>query len=149
MKRLIPLSLLLLPLSSNAEFSIAGGQEFIHDDRVDEQSFELRYFGEEWKHWTAYIGNNNTIGGDLYYTNGSVEYGFGIEYADELELVGTNMAYQLRIDYNINEDWSVGVKHRSNCKDVCRNVPGLSWLPKGPEDESNTGYNFLMVRYKF
>ena len=150
MKHLIPLLLLSLPFSANADVSIASGFDFLHDK--GKPYTEIRYHGEDWKYWTVYAGTDNTFGGDLYYTLFKQwEVGFGIEHANggEDSKVETEAAYQGRIDYNIDEHWAVSYKHRSNCKDLCRQFPGLSWMPKGSEDKHNSGLNYITLRYTF
>jgi hypothetical protein len=148
-KLIVILGLLLLPLYTHAEFSIASGVDVDHD--AGKTYTEVRYFGEDWKHWSTYVGTNNTIGADVYFTvYDKVQLALGVEYANKVsDVVSTNGAYQLRIEYLITNTWSVGVKHRSNCRTLCNKYSELKWLPHGDIHTTNYGFNFLFVRYKF
>lgn len=147
MKYAIALALLLTSSIANAEFSIAGGFDIQHDQ--GRPYAEVRYFGEDWRHWSAYVGTDNTVGIELYTSLFGIELGWGVEYANSGDqIVSTPLAYQLRFEYPINDTWDVGLKHRSNCKKVCNNDL-LDWVPHGEQDSWNNGYNFLYLRHRF
>lgn len=161
MKQLIGL-LLLFIISTNAysEFSLAAGQDF-HKD-IGKGYGEIRWrgtlsnnglFGTGWGDrfgYSLYAGESNTYGIDAFQTWGRFTFGFGIEAADsDVHVVDSDGGYELLFEWAFTEHWAASMKHRSNCRQICRNVPGLQVLPKGHDDRSNTGYNFLMVRYSF
>jgi hypothetical protein len=148
MKHAIALALLLTSSIANAEFSIAGGADFWHDQ--GRPFIEIRYFGEEWRHWSAYVGNENTIGLELYTTIYGFELGMGIEHANaHTDIVDTTWAYGLRIERQFSKsDWSYGFKHRSNCRTVCDNDV-MKAFRIGSDDSQNAGFNALFLRYRF
>lgn len=147
MKYAIAIILLLTTHTANAEFSIAGGVDLVHD--AGRPYAEVRYFGEDWKHWSAWLGTDRSIGAEVYTTVYGLELGLGIENAKgDNTVVSTPWAYQIRFEYPINESWAVGVKHRSNCKMVCDNKL-LDWVPHGEDKDFNHGFNFLYLRHRF
>lgn len=141
----ILLMLLFVPLGAQAEWSVAAGVDTVVPR---EPMVELRYFGETWKHWSAYISSNNVVGGEFYLHPGLFELGIGLEYARPTEIVDTPLAYQLRLEYRINEALGIGIRHRSNCKEIC-DVRCLRPFRIGSDDSLNNGYNFLYLRYRF
>lgn len=162
--------ILLLPLSANAdpitlfggesEFSLALGAD-VHKD-MGKKYGELRYreilsenglfgwgLGDDFG-FSLYAGEMNTYGVDIYLTFGKLMLAWGAELADRTnEVVDSNGGYELLIEYAFTEHWALGIKHRSNCRQICSKVPGLSFLPKGDDDKTNGGYNFLVLRYTF
>ena len=150
MKRAIVLLLLLTSSIANAEFTIAGGVDIQHDR--GHPYAEVRYFGEEWRHWSAWVGTDRMVGAELYTTIFGIQFGLGYEYANEKagdnRIVSTPWAYQVRFEYSINDRWDIGLKHRSNCKMICDNEL-LDWLPHGEDEDWNYGYNFLYLRHRF
>jgi hypothetical protein len=148
MKHAIILALLLTAsTTANAEISIAGGVDIAHD--AGKPYAEIRYFGEEWRWWSAWIGTDRSIGAEVYTTIYDLEIGLGIENAKSGgEIVSTPWAYQIRFEYPINEKWGIGLKHRSNCKAVCNN-DFLDWIPHGDKEDWNHGNNFLYIRHRF
>jgi hypothetical protein len=123
--------------------SVAMGGDIGHD--TGKGYAEMRLSG---LHWSAYVATDSTIGGDA--TVGTrVRFGVGVEYADSkrLPLVRSGLAYALRLEGRLSDKWSIGIKHRSNCSDICRGV--LKPLALGREDKPNAGYNFLYLRRSF
>lgn len=153
MKHAIAITLLffLSPIA-NAEFSIAGGFDIQHD--AGRPYAEVRYFGEDWEHWSAWIGTDSSIGIELYTTADwiglpKLQLGIGPEYAAPgNRIVSTPWAYQIRFEYKLTEQWDIGIKHRSNCKAICNNKY-LEWIPHGEKEDWNHGYNFLYARFRF
>ena len=159
------LVLALLPLTVSAEqydfnLSIASGTDFIHDKgksyseiRWRQNLVILEPSDNMWKPdtigYSIYAGSMSTKGIGIYATWGKFLFGWGPEYADIGEFVPTEHGYELLAEYAFTESWAVSIKHRSNCRDVCRRVPGLDVLKKGPEDEHNQGYNYITLRYTF
>jgi len=170
LKNILLTLILLLPLSANAEqFTLFGGEsEFslalgrdIH--KAPEQNYgEIRYrevlsenglfgwgLGDDFG-FSLYAGEMNTYGADIYLTFGKMMFAWGAEIADRTDdVVDSNGGYELLIEYAFTEHWALGIKHRSNCRQICDQVPGFSVLPKGDEDKTNGGYNFLVLRYTF
>lgn len=153
MKHLAAITLLLLSFSARAEFTIAGGFDIAFDQ--GRPYAELRYFGEKYRFWNAYVATDSGIGAEVYYTfeglNGDIQFGWGLEYGvANPDIVDTNLAYDLRFEYYPSQlkDWSFGLKHRSNCKTVCDNEL-LKWARIGDDDSENHGYNFLFARWSF
>jgi len=148
MKYILALLLLLLTNAANAEFSIAGGAD-IHND-LGRPWVELRYFGEKFRHWSAYIDNEKTIGVEGYITLfDKLDIGLGIEHSEaHSEIVDTEWAYGLRIEYHLNSKWDVGVKHRSNCRTVCDN-DAMRFFRLGDDNSMNAGFNYLYLRHRF
>ena len=143
---------------ANEGFSVAGGLDFIHDQGLEYA--ELRWrdnlmddglfgYGDSFG-WTLYGGSMETVGIGIYNTWGPLLIGWGAEAADPQEdVVETEGGYEILIEYAMTEHWALSLKHRSNCRDVCRNIPGLDALPKGAMDKSNKGFNYLMLRFTF
>ncbi len=155
---------LLLPLSANAEaFTLFGGESNlsiaagtdIHkalgydygEVRYRETLYEFESdFWDEFG-FSLYAGTMMTLGGDLYVTHGNWMYGWGIEGAKSNEdVVDSIGGYELLVEYEMTEHWAISLKHRSNCRQICRN---LDFMPKGSQDKSNGGFNWLMLRYTF
>ena len=156
---------LLLSFSANADpislfggesnFSLAYGPD-IH--KAPQQNYgEMRYretlhVFEEDTYWdefgySLYVGGMYTLGADLYITRNKWMFGWGIEGAKRnSDVVDSTGGYELLIEYEIAEQWALSLKHRSNCRQICRNLP---FMPKGDEELANGGYNFLMLRYIF
>ncbi len=161
--------ILLLSFSANAEdttifggesnFSLALGTD-IHK-ALGHVYGEFRYretlhVFEEDTYWdefgfSLYTGSMITFGGDLYITRNNWMFGFGLEGAkSDDEVVDSTGGYELLIEYALPwEHWAISLKHRSNCRQICRAVPGLDWMPKGDENKSNGGFNWIMLRYTF
>lgn len=141
--------------SAQAGVSIAGGQDF--GFAKGQQYGEIRYSHDLYEFdggnifgASAYLGSMNTKGAGIYFKGEYLLFGIGVETADEDEdVVDTTDGYELRLEVKVAEHWSVGVKHRSNCSVVCREVPVMNGMKKGPEDKSNHGFNFVIVRYEF
>ena len=168
LKTILLTLVLLLPFSANAEFTLFGGEsEFslafgpdIYKE-VGKKYGELRYretlylfkgdgiWGGFWDEfgYSAYAGSMTTLGLDLYITHNQWMFGWGIEGARKnTDVVDSTGGYELLIEYAFTEQWALSLKHRSNCRQICRNI---SFLPKGDEDKSNGGFNFLLLRYMF
>ncbi len=138
-----------------SEISLAYGPD-IHKD-LGKKYWEFRYretlhIFQEDTYWdefgfSAYSGSMYTLGGDLWITRNNWMFGFGVEGAKrDSDVVDSTGGYELLIEYKITKQWALSLKHRSNCRQICRNIP---FLPKGDEDLSNGGFNFLMARYNF
>ena len=164
MKGLLISVLLLLPIAASAgelfedgRVAFTVGFDVAHDP--SEPFAELRYidtrtpFFHGTKYalgWSAFVGTKNTIGAEIFYPYEQWEFGLGIEYSDVVEdVVGTEGKYNLRIGYNITEQWSVQLLHKSNCSYVCERVPLMDVLPHGSEDKVNHGYNYLSLSYRY
>ena len=168
-KNILITLILLLPLSANADpislfgepgiFSIAAGTD-VHK-AIGYEYGEIRYrellytFEEEDGFWdtfgfSLYAGSMTTFGADLYITHNQWMFGWGIEGANSNEeVVDSTGGYELLVEYAFTEHWALSLKHRSNCRQICRKIPGFDLLPKGDEDKTNGGFNWLMVRYAF
>ncbi len=148
MKYTLALLIFLLATAANAEFSIAGGSDFRND--VGRPWVELRYFGEKFRHWSAYVDNERTIGLEGYITFfDKLDIGMSIEHSKtHPDIVDTAWAYGLRIEYHFNSKWDVGVKHRSNCRTVCDNDV-MKFFRLGDDDSINRGFNYLYLRRRF
>ena len=96
--------------------------------------------------WSGVIGTDNTIGGDVFVTNNDWLFGLGVEHSRADDIVGTAWKYQIRIEYEIVDNLSVGLVHKSNCNKVCEEA-GLFFLPRGPKDLPNSGYNYVGLRW--
>ena len=157
MKKVLFILLILVPAIAQAEWAASYGLDARHD--MGREYAEVRYLdlstpffhGTDYAFgWSAYAGTDNTHGADIFYPYKNWEFGWGVEYSDYQEdLVETTWKYELRIGYNFTKHISAQLLHKSNCKGICGNVPGLSILPHGGEDVSNKGLNYLslMVRY--
>ena len=146
MKYLILACLLALMPYTYAQVSIAAGADVAYD--AGRPMVEVRYFGQAWEHWSVYAGNDRTVGGDLYASFLNLQLGFGIEYANPNNFIDTQFAYALRLEYKIDNHWSIGARHRSNCRTVCDN-PLLRWARMGSDYSKNSGLNYLFIRRKF
>lgn len=155
MKQFIVGLLFLTPFTASAGFSVATGVEIGYAE--GQQYTEIRYQHDLHKFdggnifgISGYVGSMNTKGIGMYVIDTPVLYGIGVETADRDEdVVATKKGYEIRLEWFITEQLSLGLKHRSNCSVLCRNVPVLNGFPKGPEDENNHGFNFLILRYDF
>lgn len=156
MKKLILLAVLLIPVTGFAEddkITVFGGVDTKHDR--GEIFSEIRYHGEKHMNfygydigWSVYIGANNTTGIELVYPYKDWEFGWGIENSDAIEnVVETVWKYGIRIEYNINNWLSVGLVHKSNCRDLCTQLP-LDFIPHGSSEHSNRGFNYIGFRVK-
>ncbi len=157
-----------------SEWSIAGGYDIIHsydDDRrieeaqedepeLVEEYWEARYRSELYQFDTddgvrsglglsIYGGSKNTVGFGIYGTYGPMLFGWGIEHAEPDYLTSTEGGYEILLEWRVLDDWSIGLKHRSNCKSVCSKTGLDNILPHGDEDSTNRGWNYLFVRYNF
>ena len=136
-------------------FSVAGGADAGFD--AGRTYGEIRYSHDLYEFdggtkfgASGYLGSMDTKGLGIYFKGESLLFGFGVEYADEDEdIVGTEHGYELRAEWEFIEQWSFGWKHRSNCSHVCRKVPLMDNMKKGPDDGTNHGFNYLIVRYEF
>lgn len=152
MKYAIALILISLTTTANAEVTAAVGVDLVHDR--GHPYAEIRYFGEDWEHWSVWLGTDRSVGAELYTTADwlglpKLQLGLGVENAKGgNHIVSTPWAYQIRFEYEINEKWDVGLKHRSNCKKICNNSV-LDWIPHGEAEDWNHGYNFLYLRHRF
>lgn len=126
--------------------TMAVGGDVIKD--VGRPYVELRYYGQEWKHWSFYIVTDETIGIELYYPIGRWQLGLGPEYSRATNIVSTNWGYQVRAEYWFKKDWALGIKHRSNCQVLCDNDV-LKAFRIGKDDDRNQGYNYFYVRKRF
>ncbi len=144
-KNILLILILLLPLSANADWSIAGGADVVHIE--GDLYGEIRYTGE---HWSVYAGTDQTFGGDFFMTfYQRLLIGAGIETAQyDPEIISTNWAYQFRVEFKITKQWNVMFKHTSNCRSTCDNAI-LDWAPRGDLDSENDGFNYFGLRYKF
>lgn len=148
----------LIPFTAQAEWSIAGGADIAFD--AGKPYAEVRYFGEDWPYWSTYVGTENTVGfafhrewgkGESF---GSIQTGWGVEYANPgTDIVDTEWGYELRIEYLFPQhskwrDWSIAIKHRSNCQTVCDNDL-LRPFRIGDDESENSGYNYLILRKTF
>lgn len=175
MKRLIP-ALMALPLSVSAgdwsgitypdsEFSIAAGVDIIHsndndlEESVDDEYWEIRYRHKLFEldsllidsgiGFNIHAGAKDTIGVGLYGTFGPFLAGLGIESAEKDLLTSTQGGYEIMLEWRFHTDWALSLKHRSNCKYVCEQVPLMDVLPHGSESTHNRGWNYLTLRYNF
>lgn len=128
MKKLVLFLCLFCTPVVYAQMSAAGGFDVRHDP--GKPMFELRYFGEDWPYWSVYTGTDQTFGIELYYPWKRWEVGLGTEFARPTDIVDTRFGYQIRFEYKFNKKWSVGIKHRSNCRDICNNDL-LKWARVG------------------
>ena len=135
-------------------FSLASGSD-IHK-AIGYEYGEVRYRetlynfkGDFWDDFgfSLYAGTMMTLGGDLYLTHNKWMYAIGIEGAESDEdVVDSVGGYELLVEYAVTEHWALSLKHRSNCRQICRH---LDFMPKGDEDKSNGGFNWLLIRYSF
>ena len=138
-------------------FSIAAGTDLYKAVGYDYGEFRYRekLHTFEDSYWTTfgfslYGGGMFTLGADFYITRNKWMYAFGIEGAKRNEEVVDSVGgYELLVEYAMTEHWAISFKHRSNCRQICREVPGLDLLPKGGEDKTNGGFNWLMIRYSW
>ena len=140
------------------ELSIAGGLDVIHtqDTDIPDEYAEIRYrsiidrdLDKKWiDHWgwSVWGGMYDTVGVGIFGTYGPFMVNWGPEYSEPRRLVSTHWGYDTTLEYKINTNWAISLKHRSNCKSFCRKVPGFQILPKGGKDTHNSGFNYLMVR---
>lgn len=138
--------MLISTLPTYSQVSLSTGIDVRHD--FGHGLIELRYFNKSWPHWSVYIGTDETAGFDFYYTWNDLELGLGIEYADKDDyIVDTYLGYALRAEYRFNKNWSIGLKHRSNCSEVCNNFL-LEWARIGKDNSNNQGFNYLYIRWR-
>lgn len=136
-------------------FSVAGGADVAHDP--GEMYGEIRYSHDLYEFdsginfgASAYLGSMSTKGIGIYAKGESLLFGFGVEYADaNHDTVNSEHGYELRAEWEFVDQWSIGIKHRSNCATICRKVPFLDNMKKGSADKNNHGFNYLIVRYEF
>ncbi len=121
--------------------SLALGADVKHD--AGDPYLELMLEGQMWSVWVATAG----VGGQVQYDLGRWRFGAGLEAGPARWEVSTILAYSLRIEYNTGHKWTIGLRHRSNCKSVCRGDL-VRWANLGNEGR-NTGYNWLYLRRKF
>lgn len=154
------LGIIVASPEAQAEFSIAGGQDFLKNQGAGYAEIRWRgtlsengLFGTNWGDrfgYSLYAGDANTYGVDVFQTWDKFMFGLGVEAADnDINVVASTAGYELLFEWAFTEHWAVSYKHRSNCRQICRKVPGLGILPKGSENKTNGGFNFLMVRYTF
>lgn len=156
MRKILMLLLVVFSGTASADFALSYGVDIIHDEGAPYT--ELRYietddlfFSEEDYAfgWSAFLGTDNTFGGEFYYPYKNWEVGVGVEYSDAVvDVVETEWKYQFRVGYNFTESLSLQVFHKSNCRDVCTKLP-LDFLPHGPQDKSNKGFNYLSLMYRW
>jgi len=145
-------------LGGDSNFSVATGPD-IHkitgkmyaEFRYRETLYNFKeggYWGTESTiGYSLYAGTMVTFGGDLFLTHNKWMFGFGIEGAEaDKEIVDSVGGYELLVEYAFTEQWAVSLKHRSNCRQICRH---LKFMPKGSESKRNGGFNFLMIRYSW
>lgn len=160
------LGLLVFSSTSEAkEFTIFGGESHF-SAAVGADTYKISgkiygevryrenlYIFEEGGYWgtestfgySLYAGTMYTLGGDLYITHNKWMFGVGIEGAEaDKEVVDSVGGYELLVEYEITKHWALSLKHRSNCRQICRH---LKFMPKGSENKRNGGYNFLLLRY--
>ena len=158
MKKILVVVLFLMSFTAHAEWAISYGEDQRHDK--GSPYTELRYLDLntpviKWDgkdlgvRWSGFIGTHETIGAEIFYPYKNWEFGWGFEHSEILDaVVETTWKYQIRIGYNFTENWSLDLLHKSNCRDICRNLP-MSLFPHGPEGKSNKGINYLSAMYRF
>jgi len=156
MKTLALAVALILSGSAYADgFSVAGGADVGFD--AGRTYGEIRYSHDLYEFdnginlgASGYLGSMNTKGIGIHIKDGSLLFGIGVEYADaNYDTVNSEHGYELRAEWEFVDQWSVGIKHRSNCATVCRKVPLMDNMKKGSDDKNNHGFNYLIVRYEF
>lgn len=159
--RLLAILLLAPWPTANAEgMSVAAGMDVYHSGSP---YLELRYSGQRWKHWSAYLGTalvpeergrkrtlSPRMGVELYETWFKDRFltGLGITLAQSDAIVSTPSRYQLRFGWRLKNGWAVELVHESNCRAVCNNSLMRWMIPSGANDEDafNRGYNFVVFR---
>ncbi len=156
MKKILEVILLLLPMTAQSEWAIGTGWDGRHDQ--GRNYTELRYidtelfFEDKWYEfgWQAFLGTDETIGLEMYFPLKNWELGWGVEHSTfEEDIVETEWKYQIRIGYNFTDQLSAQLWHKSNCRDICTKVPGLSILPHGNDTQSNRGLNYVGLQYRW
>lgn len=121
-------------------FSVALGADIHHAQ--GEPFVEMRLESKVADVWFSLYG----VGAGLHWGD-KVRFGLGVEYGSAREQVETRLAYALRLEYRLSKQWGLGVKHRSNCRKLCR---GDLLRPFNlGNDGHNRGYNYLYLRRKF
>lgn len=155
MIRILMIMFFLMSFSAQAEWAVTGGVDIKHDK--GETYADLRYldmFDDDEPDfglgWSTYVATTSGVGVELFWRESNVEVGLGAEYSDYDEgMVETLWKYQVRFGYNFTEQWSVQLVHKSNCSYICRDGSFLDFLPHGPRDKANNGYNFLSAQYRW
>lgn len=128
-------------------FSLALGADVIHD--TTPLYTEVRYTKGPYSTWVGLDeGDGLRVGVDgKIYSKGPVSFHLGTILARKDDEVGTLARYELRLAWTFGKVGAIELIHESNCRSICRDVPGLSILPHGPDGKSNSGENKLVWRF--
>jgi hypothetical protein len=147
-RRFLAVALAVIPGSSWAAPAVSLGADVIHQPGAP--YLEVRDQRTHYSIYAALLSSQPRVGADLrVFSLGGLSFHAGAELATPNEIVGTPLRYELRFAYNLGPHTVVQWVHESNCKKLCKQVPGMSVLPHGTGSRANSGENFLTLGWRW